>query len=73
MQQDSAKNSAQAILQSPEGRQLAALMAQSDGETLRAALEAAKRGDGASAQELLRPLLADERVQALLRRLEARK
>lgn len=70
MQHEPAKNSAQRLLSTPEGRQLAALLARADPAAMHSALEAAKQGNGAAAQALLQPLLSDPQIQTLLQRLE---
>ena len=58
-----------ALAGSSAGRQLLALLQQSDGAEVRQAMEKAAAGDLAGARERLAPLLADSQIQALVRQL----
>ena len=58
-----------ALAGSPPGRRLLALLRQSDGADVRQAMEKAAAGDLEGARALLAPMLADPRVQALVRQL----
>lgn len=57
------------ILASAEGRQLLTLL-RSNGGALKAAIEAAGRGDYASAKEALEPTLSQPEARALLEKLQ---
>ena len=58
-----------ALASSPAGRQLMALLRQSGGADLQTAMGKAAAGDMAGAKEILSPLLADPKIQALLSKL----
>lgn len=58
-----------AMLASPEGRRLLALIQHTDGAALRAAAAAAKAGDYAAVQQILTPYLQSPEAEALLRTL----
>lgn len=53
----------------PAGRQLIAILQQSDKTAMNAAMEQAKKGNYSQAKEVLSPLLASEEVQKLLKQM----
>ncbi len=60
-------------LASAEGRQLLAMLRNSSGDALGLATQAVRRGDYASAQAILEPLLRDPRAKKLMEQLQSQK
>ena len=58
------------VLSSREGRQLLALLQKNGGQTLQRAVQAAKSGDSAAAQQAMESLLADREAAALLKKMQ---
>lgn len=55
-----------AMMNTPDGKRLMALLGADGGKALRAAAGAMQQGDEAKAQESMAPLLNNQEVQALL-------
>lgn len=66
---DNAFNEARKILQTQEGRQLAAALQQLDGMNLRQVMDAAASGDMAQAKNLLTQLMQDPQARQILEQL----
>ena len=66
---DFSKSELEQMLQSPEARALLAKLQQLDQAALQQAVDRAFRGDTHGAKEALSPLLADDEVQKLSRRM----
>lgn len=66
---DFSMQEAMGLVNSPAGRQLLALLQQSDTSALRTAMEQASAGNYTQAKDTLAPLLASEEVRALLQQL----
>ncbi len=64
---------AKKILQSPEGKQLIALLNRDGGAAMRKAAAALKTGDQAAAQQAVSPLLQDPKAAQLLEKLTGKK
>ncbi len=57
------------LSKTPAGKQLLALLQQSDPNTMQKAMEQASKGDMSQLQQTLAPILASEDVQKLLQQL----
>lgn len=60
---------AEALANSPQGKQLLQQIQQYDSAALRTAAEKARQGDMDSVKQALSPLLSDPKIQALLKNL----
>lgn len=57
------------LAQSPAGKELASLLQQADGDSLRQAMDLAAAGNYAQAMKTLQPMMNSPQVQALLQQL----
>ncbi len=58
-----------AVLSSPEGKALIALLGRDGGAAIRAAADAFRRGDAQRAKELLSPIMQEPQAQALVEKI----